>query len=191
MHLQCITITSPDLDIFTKIAVFLWGKNVSTTNLGSTIHYTYKSYNKYFRLCMVSEELRLNEIGLFLQYYRFVQSFIEIMPLFSIEKKCKRLQWIFCVLLYFFLIKYFHFSIIVSPSKGVNLSMNIYLNSFHLNLCQVMMILFEIDPMILEENQFACIAFSLSSLLKGIHVPSIRAQSKMSICSKDQCLQTQ
>ena len=48
-----------DLDIFTKIAVF-WGKNVSKTNLGSTIHYTYTSYNTYFRLCMVSEELRLN-----------------------------------------------------------------------------------------------------------------------------------
>ena len=41
------------------------GKNVSKTNLGSTIHYIYTSYNKYFRLCMVSEELRLNEIGLF------------------------------------------------------------------------------------------------------------------------------
>ena len=38
-------------------------KNVSKTNLGSTIHYTYTSYHKYFRLCMVSEELRLNEIG--------------------------------------------------------------------------------------------------------------------------------
>ena len=38
----------------------------SKTNLGSTIHSTYTSYNKYFRLCMVSEELRLNEIGLFL-----------------------------------------------------------------------------------------------------------------------------
>ena len=42
-------------------------KIVSKTNLGSTIHYTYTSYSKYFRLCMVSEELRLNEIGLFLQ----------------------------------------------------------------------------------------------------------------------------
>ena len=41
-------------------------KNASKTNLGSTIHYTYTSYNKYFRLCMVLEELRLNEIGLFL-----------------------------------------------------------------------------------------------------------------------------
>ena len=41
-------------------------KMFSLTNLGSTIHYTYTSYNKYFRLCMVSEELRLNEIGLFL-----------------------------------------------------------------------------------------------------------------------------
>ena len=57
---------SPDLDIFTKIAVFCGEKNVSKTNLGSTIHYTYTSYNKYLQLCMVSEELRLNEIGLFL-----------------------------------------------------------------------------------------------------------------------------
>ena len=32
---------------------------------------TYTSYNKYFRLCLVSEQLRLNEIGLFLQQYRF------------------------------------------------------------------------------------------------------------------------
>ena len=57
---------SPDLDIFTKIAVFCGVKNVSKTNLGSTIHYTYTSYNKYSRLCVVSEELRLTEIGLFL-----------------------------------------------------------------------------------------------------------------------------
>ena len=49
-----------------KIAVFCGDKKPSKTNLGSTIHYTYTSYNKYFRLCMVSEELRLNEIGLFL-----------------------------------------------------------------------------------------------------------------------------
>ena len=60
------TTRSPDLDIFTKNCRFLWGENVSKTNLGSTIHYTYTSYNKYFRLCMVSEELRLNEISLFL-----------------------------------------------------------------------------------------------------------------------------
>ena len=32
---------SPDLDIFTKIAVFCGKK---TTNLGSTVHYTYMSY---------------------------------------------------------------------------------------------------------------------------------------------------
>ena len=57
---------SPNLDIFTKIVVFCGEKNVSKTNLGRTIHYTYMSYDKYFRLCMVSEELRLNEIGLFL-----------------------------------------------------------------------------------------------------------------------------
>ena len=55
---------SPDLDIFTKNCRFLWEKNVSKTNLGSTIHFTYTSYNKYFQLCMVSEELQLNEIGL-------------------------------------------------------------------------------------------------------------------------------
>ena len=54
------------MDIFTKNAVFCGKKNVSKTNLGSTIHYTYTSYDKYFRLCMVSEELRLNEIGLVL-----------------------------------------------------------------------------------------------------------------------------
>ena len=51
-----------DFDIFT---VSVGKNNVSKTNLGSTIHYTYTSYNKYSRLCMVSEELRLNEISLF------------------------------------------------------------------------------------------------------------------------------
>ena len=50
--------------IFSQKLPFYVGKNVSKTNLGSTIHYIYTSYNKYFRLCMVSEELRLNEIGL-------------------------------------------------------------------------------------------------------------------------------
>ena len=40
--------------------------SVEKKNLGNTIHYTYMSYNEYFRLCVVSEELRLNEIGLFL-----------------------------------------------------------------------------------------------------------------------------
>ena len=63
------TITvSADLDIFTEIAVFCGKFFFSKTNLGSIIHYTYTSYtcNKYFRLCVVSEELRLNEIGLFL-----------------------------------------------------------------------------------------------------------------------------
>ena len=34
--------------------------------LGSTLHYNYTSYYKYFRLSRVSEELRLNEVGLFL-----------------------------------------------------------------------------------------------------------------------------
>ena len=52
--------------IFSQTLLFSVWKNVSKTNLGSTIHYTYASYNKYFRLCMVSAELRLNEIGLFL-----------------------------------------------------------------------------------------------------------------------------
>ena len=56
------TITVSGFGYFHKNCRFLLGK----TNLGSTIHYTYTSYNKYFRLCMVSEELRLNEIGLFL-----------------------------------------------------------------------------------------------------------------------------
>ena len=60
------TITVSGFGYFHKNCRFLWGKNVSKTNLGSTIHYTYTSYNKYFRLCMVSEELRLNETGLFL-----------------------------------------------------------------------------------------------------------------------------
>ena len=59
---------SPDLYIFYKNYRFLWEKYVTKTNFGSTIHYTYTSYmyKKYFRLCMVSEELQLNEIGLFL-----------------------------------------------------------------------------------------------------------------------------
>lgn len=83
-----------------------------------------------------------------------------IMPFISIEKNV-RLQWIFCLILYFSLIKYFHFSNIISPSKGVNLSMNIYLNSFHLNLCQAKLTLVEIDPMILEEIKLACNAFWL------------------------------
>ena len=65
------TITVSGFGYFHKNCRFLWGKNVSKTNLGTTIQYTYTSYNKYFRLCMVSEELRLNEIGLFLQQYRF------------------------------------------------------------------------------------------------------------------------
>ena len=52
--------------IFSPKLPFSVGKKFSKTNLGSTIHYTYTSYKKYFRLCMVSEELRLNEIGLFL-----------------------------------------------------------------------------------------------------------------------------
>ena len=52
--------------IFSQKLPFSVEKNVSKTNLGSTIQYTYTSYNKYFRLGMVSEELRLNEIGLFL-----------------------------------------------------------------------------------------------------------------------------
>ena len=60
------TITVSGFGYFQKNCRFLWGKNVSKKNLGSTIHYTYTSYNKYFRLCMASEELRLNEIGLFL-----------------------------------------------------------------------------------------------------------------------------
>ena len=59
-------ITVSGFGYFHKNCRFLWEKNVSKRNLGSTIHYTYTSYNKYFQLCMVSEELRLNEIGLFL-----------------------------------------------------------------------------------------------------------------------------
>ena len=48
-----------------KIAIFR-GKTMFQRHRGSTIHYIYTLYNKYFRLCMVSEELRLNEIRLFL-----------------------------------------------------------------------------------------------------------------------------
>ena len=60
------TITVSGFAYFHKNRRFLWEKKyVSKTNLGSTIPYTYTSYNKYVRLCMVSEELRLNEIGLF------------------------------------------------------------------------------------------------------------------------------
>ena len=47
---------------FHKNCRFRWKKIVSKTNLGTTIHYTYTSYNKYFRLWIVSEELRFNEI---------------------------------------------------------------------------------------------------------------------------------
>ena len=84
MHIQCLlssigkyvdwacpnalkhgTITVSGFGYFHKNCRFLWKKNA---NLGSTIHFTYSPYNKYFRLCMVSEELWLNEIGLFLQY---------------------------------------------------------------------------------------------------------------------------
>ena len=81
MHLQCTMSTIFDSEVrrlgkrdtlkhgttvsgfgyFHKNCRFMWGKNVSKTNLGSTIHYTYTSYNKYFRLCMVSEELLLKE----------------------------------------------------------------------------------------------------------------------------------
>ena len=60
------TITVSGFGYFHKNCRCLWGKNISKTNLGRTIHYTYTSYDKYFRLCMVSEELWLNEIGLFL-----------------------------------------------------------------------------------------------------------------------------
>ena len=49
--------------IFSQKLLFSVGKKNSKTNLRSTIHNTYTSYNKYFRLCMVSEELQLNEIG--------------------------------------------------------------------------------------------------------------------------------
>ena len=51
--------------IFSQKLRFSVKKKCFRENLESTIHYTYTSYNKYFRLCMVSEELRLNEIGVF------------------------------------------------------------------------------------------------------------------------------
>ena len=79
------TITVLDLDIFTKIAVFCGEKNVSKF-LGNTIHYTYTSYNKYFRLCLVSEELRLNEIGLFLLQYRLLSTYVYHMFDLCIQK---------------------------------------------------------------------------------------------------------
>ena len=91
LHVQCIfdwevrrlgmrdtlkhgTIAVSGFGYFHKNFRFLWEIFFSKTNLGSTIHYTYTSYNKHFRLCMVSEELRLNEIGLFLQQYRYLMS---------------------------------------------------------------------------------------------------------------------
>ena len=52
--------------IFSQKLSFYVEKKISKTNLVSRINYTYTLYNKYFRICMVSEELRLNEIGLFL-----------------------------------------------------------------------------------------------------------------------------
>ena len=52
--------------IFSQKLPFYVEKNVWKTNLGSTIHYNFTSYIKYFRQFMVSEELRVNEIGLFL-----------------------------------------------------------------------------------------------------------------------------
>ena len=52
------SLTVSGFGYFHKKLSFTVEKNVSKTNLGSTIHYTYTSYNKYFRLCMVSEELK-------------------------------------------------------------------------------------------------------------------------------------
>ena len=60
------TLTVSGFGYFHKNCRFPWEKTMfQRQNLGSTIHYTYTSYNKYSRLCMVSEELRLNEISLF------------------------------------------------------------------------------------------------------------------------------
>ena len=56
------TITVSGFEYFHKNYRFLWGKQCYKDKLGSAIHYTYTSYNKYFRLCVVSEEFRLNEI---------------------------------------------------------------------------------------------------------------------------------
>ena len=81
------TITVSGFGYFHKNFRFLWGKNVSKTNLGRTIHYTYTSYDKYFRLCMVSEELRLNEIGLWDEKH-----FLLDCPLYKhVRKKYKKL----------------------------------------------------------------------------------------------------
>ena len=57
---------SPNWDIFTKIALFCGEKMFQRQIWEAKYTHTYTSYNKYFRLCMVSEELRLNAIGLFL-----------------------------------------------------------------------------------------------------------------------------
>ena len=98
---------------FHKNCRFLWGKNVSKTNLESTIHYAYTSYNKYFRLCMVSEELRLNEIGLFLQQYRNLNpipqrmlrtNLVEISPVVLVKKLL-------------IIVNVFHYFVIISPWK--------------------------------------------------------------------------
>ena len=52
-HVKNGTITVSGFGYFHKNCRFLWGKNVSKTNLGRTIHFTYTSYIRYFRLCMV------------------------------------------------------------------------------------------------------------------------------------------
>ena len=52
--------------IFSQKLPFSVGKKCFKDKFRKNNTYTYTSYNKYFRLCMVSEELRLNEIGLFL-----------------------------------------------------------------------------------------------------------------------------
>ena len=72
------TITVSGFGYFHQNCRFLWKKNVSKSNLGSTIHYTYMSYNTCFRLSMVSKELRLSEIGLFLQQDKYLPRVVQL-----------------------------------------------------------------------------------------------------------------
>ena len=77
-HVKHGTIMVSGFGCFHKNCCFLWEKNVSKTNLGSTIHYTYTSYNKYFRLCIVSEE-SMKSVSSFSRidiYYTYRVSFV-------------------------------------------------------------------------------------------------------------------
>lgn len=63
-HTRHRSITISELFCCSKnICVFCGKKIVLKTNLGITKHCIHTSYHKYSRLCMVSEEMRLHEIG--------------------------------------------------------------------------------------------------------------------------------